>query len=160
MRLDRAGAAAERAADRAAQLVFEQNSGKPRVGEIGLGQGQPDAQQRVLAQPLCLADWGSGSRQRVPSPAGTVGGQVLHRVHQVHDAAEEPTHLGQCRLVGRPTSQHCGMGKHGRGRGFGRLGDGQHGTARAGRRFHLCLPADRAGQHRRIKTQPAASFGV
>jgi hypothetical protein len=88
--LERAVRLAERAADRAAQLVLEQKTSQPRVGELGLGQGQ----QGVLAESARFSDWGSGARQRVPLPAGAVGRQVLYRVQQVRDAAEESARFG------------------------------------------------------------------
>src|SRR5258708_35980066 len=76
---ERAGAVAERTADRAAQLAFKQETHQPPVGELGLGQGQPDAQQRVLAEPSRLTVRGSDGKWNPLEATGTSNGEARRR---------------------------------------------------------------------------------
>ncbi len=152
-----AGAARpEHAVHRAGQLAHQQRPHQPVVSERGLVEGEPDAEQRVLAQAARLGHLGAGRRQRVPGAAGLVGRQVLDRVDQVGDPAEEPPRLRQRRDVAGRARQDRGVREGGGGGRLGRLGDRQQAGARPGGGLDRRLAADGLGQHRDLEPEPLA----
>ena len=126
----------ERAPDGAPEFADQQLLDQPSVGELGVGEREPDAEQGVIADPAGLRDRCAGGVQGIPGSPRAVRGLVLDRVQKVRDPAEEPTRLGQRLLVPRPSGQHRRITER-RSRGpFGRLGDSEQARASAGGRFH------------------------
>ena len=70
----RPGGRGEHALDRVGEFVDEQRVDEPAVGELGVGECEPDADERVLAQASRLGGAGAGRDQRVPDAAGLIGG--------------------------------------------------------------------------------------
>ena len=73
----------------AGELAHQQHAHQAVVGEGRLVEGQPDAEQRVIAQAAGLGQAGAGGQQRVPGAAGLVGTEVLDRVEEVRDPASQ-----------------------------------------------------------------------
>src|SRR5690606_37721687 len=93
--LARGARAGEGPPHRPPQLVHEQRVHQPVVGELGLAQGQGDAEHRVVAEPPGPLHRRPGGGERVPRPRPPVLLQILHRVQQVRDAAEQTARLAQ-----------------------------------------------------------------
>ena len=94
-----------------------------RVGELRLAEGEFDAKQRVVAEAARLGDVGAGGEQGVPGAARLVGGEVLDRVDEVGDPAEELPGLRQRRLVRRLAGEHRGVRERRARRDLGRIRD-------------------------------------
>ena len=60
-----------------------------------LAERELDAEQRVVAQAARLGEVRAGGVQRVPRAGRLVGGEVLNRVDEVGDPAEQPARLAQ-----------------------------------------------------------------
>ena len=89
--------------------LVEQPVGQPSLGELDVGQGQLDAQRRVVAQGASLVHRSLGGGQRIPLTASQVVVVVLDRVEQMRHPPEQLADFPQRRLVfagARPTPRY------------------------------------------------------
>lgn len=122
------------ASHRTLQLVHEQSVDEAVVGELGVGESKPHAQDSIVAQLPYPGEVRFGGDDRIPGAGSTVGFQVLHRVQQVGDPAEQPSCFTQRSLIAGPPGQVRGGGEHVPGRLLGGCGHLQKVASRPDRK--------------------------
>ncbi len=146
--------------DGALQLAAQERPHQPLVDEHGVGQGEPDPADGVVAEPAHLGAVRAGHGDRVPRAGRLVRVQVLHRVQQMRQPTEQAAGLRQRFGVARAVGEHRGVGEGGCGRRLRGLGDRQQRATGAGRPFDVRLPLDRPEQQRGVEAEPFAARGA
>ncbi len=130
---------------------------QPAVTELGLAQCEPHPAHGVVRQPPGLRERGPRGGERVPGARRGVGFLVLHGVEEMGEPAEEASGLGERLRVVRPPGEVRGVRERGRGRGLGRLGDGEQGRAGPGERLDAALPVNGVDQYAGVEPDGTAA---